>query len=145
MVPTELASQFGDNELLSLLVMLGIGIPLYICASASTPIAAALILKGVSPGAALVFLLAGPATNPATLTVFRRYWGNKATLIYLASIAGASLLAGLLLNRLYRWFNLPIQMKSVGLSEEQLGWGEGAALVLLLLSLYHLGKKWRRG
>jgi len=125
--------------------MLGVGIPLYICASASTPIAAALILKGVSPGAALVFLLAGPATNPATLTVFRRYWGNKATAVYLTSIAGASLLAGLLLNRLYRWFDLPIKMRTAGPLEEGLLWGEAAALFLLLLSLYHLGKKWRQG
>jgi len=47
--------------------------PLYVCATASTPIAAALILKGLSPGAALVFLLAGPATNVATMTVIWKY------------------------------------------------------------------------
>ncbi|TYO97604.1 putative permease [Geothermobacter ehrlichii] len=81
--------------------MLGIGIPLYICASASTPIAAALVLKGLSPGAALVFLLAGPATNAATLTVLGRQLGRAATLRYLLSIAVCSLLFGWLVNRLY--------------------------------------------
>jgi len=81
--------------------MLGIGIPLYICASASTPIAAALVLKGLSPGAALVFLLAGPATNAATLTVVGSQLGRAATLRYLISIAVCSLLFGWLVNRLY--------------------------------------------
>jgi len=59
-----------------MLVMLAVGIPLYICATASTPIAAMLILKGVSPGAALVFLLAGPATNTVTITVIGKELGN---------------------------------------------------------------------
>ncbi len=71
-----------------------IGIPIYICASASTPIAAALILKGISPGAALVFLLAGPATNAATLTLVGRFWGRAATTVYLISIAVCSLALG---------------------------------------------------
>jgi len=88
--------------------MLGVGIPLYICASASTPVAAALVLKGLSPGAALVFLLAGPATNAATITVVVRYFGKMATLVYLASIAICSLLLGWLTNRIYSWLNLDI-------------------------------------
>lgn len=54
-----------------MLAMLGAGIPMYVCATASTPIAAALILKGLNPGAALVFLLAGPATNTATMGVVK--------------------------------------------------------------------------
>jgi len=88
--------------------MLGIGIPIYICASASTPVAAALVLKGLSPGAALVFLLAGPATNAATLTVVARYLGKQATLVYLASIALCSLLLGWLTNRVYAGLELDI-------------------------------------
>lgn len=89
------------NEAWSLLAMLGVGIPIYICASASTPVAAALVLKGLSPGAALVFLLAGPATNAATLTVVARYFGKQATFVYLASIAVCSLSLGWLTNRIY--------------------------------------------
>jgi len=81
--------------------MLLAGIPMYICATASTPIAAALVLKGLSPGAALVFLLAGPATNLATITIVHRFLGRRATGIYLLAIAGCSLLLGWLTNRWY--------------------------------------------
>ncbi|WP_425402585.1 SO_0444 family Cu/Zn efflux transporter [Geopsychrobacter electrodiphilus] len=98
LVPEVLIARYLGSEFVSLLIMLLVGIPLYICASASTPIAAALILKGLSPGAALVFLLAGPATNAATLTLVLRYFGRAATVIYLASLALCSLLFGFLLN-----------------------------------------------
>jgi len=107
-VPDDFFIRFLSNEPLSLLIMLGVGIPLYICASASTPVAAALVLKGLSPGAALVFLLAGPATNAATITVVVRYFGKMAAVIYLTSIAICSLLLGWLANRIYSWLNLDI-------------------------------------
>ena len=84
-----------------MLLMLAFSIPLYVCATASTPIAAALILKGISPGAALVFLLAGPATNVASLTVLTGLLGKRATFLYLGSIAVFSLLFGLLVDSLY--------------------------------------------
>ena len=99
LVPDVLIARYLGSEFVSLLLMLGIGIPLYICASASTPIAAALILKGLSPGAALVFLLAGPATNAATLTLVTRYFGKAATAVYLTVISCGALLFGFLLNR----------------------------------------------
>ena len=108
LLPADFFTRHLENEFLSLLLMLGIGIPLYVCASASTPIAAALVLKGLSPGAALVFLLAGPATNAATIACVRRFWGGAATLVYLASIAACSLLLGWLTNRLYAWSGLDI-------------------------------------
>jgi HflK protein len=84
----------------SMLIMLVIGIPMYVCATASTPIAAGLILAGVNPGAALVFLLAGPATNITGVVMLAKYLGRRAVVIYLATIAICSLLAGLLLNAL---------------------------------------------
>jgi hypothetical protein len=77
LVPEDAAETFLGGGLGSMLLMLAVGIPLYICATASTPIAAALILKGVSPGAALVFLLAGPATNATSLTVLLRILGKR--------------------------------------------------------------------
>ncbi|MFC1530010.1 SO_0444 family Cu/Zn efflux transporter [Gemmatimonadota bacterium] len=108
LLPADLfAGQMG-GELTSLLLMLVVGIPLYICATASTPIAAALVLKGLSPGAALVFLLAGPATNAATLTVVLKHWGRKATVAYLVSISLCALLLGWLLNRIYTATGLDI-------------------------------------
>ncbi|MEZ6125443.1 MAG: permease [Planctomycetaceae bacterium] len=85
---------------MSLLVSLLISLPLYICATASVPIAAALVSSGFPPGAALVFLMAGPATNVATLGAVYRALGRRPLLIYLATIIGGSLLAGLLFNQL---------------------------------------------
>ena len=107
-VPADFFTRFFGNEWLSLLVMLGVGVPLYICASATTPVAAALVLKGLSPGAALVFLLAGPATNAATITVVGRFWGKRATAVYLACIAVCSLAFGWLTNRVYAWADIDI-------------------------------------
>ncbi len=109
----------GRHELLSMFVMLGVGIPLYICATASTPIAAALLLKGLSPGAALVFLLAGPATNPASLAVVGKMLGRRSLAIYLGAIALCAVGMGLLLNRLYEW---------MGIAPAALAGGASAAL-----------------
>lgn len=85
-----------------MLVMLGAGIPMYVCATASTPIAAALILKGLNPGAALVFLLAGPATNAATMGVVKNIFSTRALGIYLFMISACSLIMGYLLDLTYR-------------------------------------------
>ncbi|MCA1766240.1 MAG: permease [Desulfobulbaceae bacterium] len=92
-----------------MLVMLAAGIPIYICASASTPIAAALILKGVSPGAALVFLLVGPATNMASLSILTGMMGKRATLRYLLVLSATSVSFGLLLDKVYQWSDISAQ------------------------------------
>jgi hypothetical protein len=105
-VPDDAMSTYLGGGLTSMLVMLAVGIPLYICATASTPIAAMLILKGASPGAALVFLLAGPATNVASLSVVLRVLGKRATVIYLASIAVVSVACGLALDAVFAWLGL---------------------------------------
>ncbi len=83
-----------------MLAMLVVGLPLYICATSSTPLVYTLVAAGLSPGAALVLLLAGPATNFATMAWTLRDLGVKATAIYLVSIAGVALGAGLLLDAL---------------------------------------------
>jgi uncharacterized membrane protein YraQ (UPF0718 family) len=101
LIPDELLSRHLGSGLPAMLLMLAVGIPLYICATASTPIAAALILKGVSPGAALVFLLAGPATNMASMTVLVGTLGKRSTAIYLAAIAVCSVLLGLAVDQVY--------------------------------------------
>ncbi len=84
-----------------MLLMLVIGIPMYVCATGSTPVAAALLLKGLNPGAAVVFLLAGPATNLGALVALRRYLGRKALIIYLLSIALMSLAIGFAVDAFY--------------------------------------------
>jgi len=84
----------------SLVLMLLAGLPVYVCATSSTPIAAALIAQGLSPGAGLVFLLAGPASNIATMAWVLKDLGARALGVYIAAIACCSLLAGWLMNEL---------------------------------------------
>jgi hypothetical protein len=79
-------------------VVLAASVPIYICATGSIPIAAVLLMKGVSPGAALVFLMAGPATNVATMTVLGKTMGKKSLMIYLATIIGGAIFFGMLTN-----------------------------------------------
>jgi uncharacterized membrane protein YraQ (UPF0718 family) len=83
---------------LSMLLMVVIGIPMYVCSTSSIPIAVALIAKGFSPGAAYVFLVAGPATNAATLAILSRVLGKKQTVFYVGTIIAGSLVFGLLMN-----------------------------------------------
>jgi hypothetical protein len=136
LVPDDFFARYLGGEISSLLIMLVVGIPLYICASASTPVAAAMVLKGLSPGAALVFLLAGPATNAATLAVVSRFWGRGATLLYLFSIAGCSLVLGWLVNRLYAWAQIDIlQWVHYDAEAAASPLAIGSALLVILLML----------
>lgn len=102
LVPETMFGRYLGGGLSSMLLMLAVGIPLYICASASTPIAAAMILKGVSPGAALVFLLVGPATNVTSMSVLVGLLGKWATVRYLVAISVVSVLCGLAVDEIYR-------------------------------------------
>lgn len=126
----------------AMLVMLLVGIPMYICAVASTPIAAGLLLAGVSPGATLVFLLVGPATNIAGLILLHKELGMKVTLIYLAGIAGVSMAMGLLLDALIKGFSLEIQAQ-VGTAHQLLPEFVSlvSAILLLLLAVPFMRKK----
>jgi uncharacterized protein len=85
-----------------------LGIPLYVCATASVPVAAALILKGLTPGAALVFLMTGPATNAAGLATIWRTMGRRTALLYLLAVAGSALGAGMFLDFLALNINIPV-------------------------------------
>ena len=135
-IPDDVVTSYAGGGLRSMLVMLGVGIPLYICATASTPIAAALILKGASPGAALVFLLAGPATNATSLTVLLGILGKRATAIYLTTIALSTVLFGMALDRVYTTFGLSAQAMAGQASEIIPAWTQWAgATILLLLSV----------
>jgi uncharacterized membrane protein YraQ (UPF0718 family) len=101
LIPQDLMTRYLGGGLHSMLIMLLVGIPMYICATASTPVAAALILKGVSPGAALVFLLVGPATNITSLSVLFGLLGKRATAIYLVMLSLFAVLSGLVLDSIY--------------------------------------------
>jgi len=78
-----------------------VGIPLYICATASTPLAASLIAKGISQGTDFVFLLAGPATNVATITMVARFLGKRSEALYVGVISLCALGSGILLDWIY--------------------------------------------
>jgi uncharacterized membrane protein YraQ (UPF0718 family) len=136
LIPTTfLASHLGGG-FMAMLTMLAVGIPMYICATASTPIAAALILKGVSPGAALVFLLVGPATNVTSLAVLFRILGRRATLLYLSTLAIFAVAAGLLVDRIYQELGI-MPTAVIGQAAEVVpdGIKMTAALMLALLSV----------
>jgi len=100
-LPDDFFLRFIGNELLSMIIVLFASIPLYVCATASVPIAAVLILKGLSPGAALVFLMAGPATNAATITVLSKSLGKTTVFAYLMSIIIGAFFFGLLIDNFF--------------------------------------------
>ena len=162
-IPSDLMS----NEYarwLSYPLMVLIGIPLYICASASTPIAAALVAKGFSPGAALIFLMTGPATNTGTIAIIVSQFGVRFASIYVASVIAVTAILGILVDTLLLAFGLSI---SVNLSASHspaiqfLQWG-GAFLLFalivwrfragalrsgyedLLLNIRPLSRRWRK-
>ncbi|MDX2414728.1 MAG: permease [Bacteroidales bacterium] len=105
-IPDNFFAGITGSDLLEMLIILVAAIPVYICATASVPIAAVLMLKGLSPGAALVLLMAGPATNAATITMISRVMGRKALFSYLGSIIAGAMLFGIIINRFMpeSWF-----------------------------------------
>ncbi len=106
LLPPDLLDSSFASGLPAMLLMLVLGIPLYVCASASTPIAASLIHKGLSPGAALVFLLVGPATNAGSLVLLARELGRRTMLTLLVGLSLSAVLLGLLVDALYRALDL---------------------------------------
>lgn len=136
MIPAGLLNAHLGGGVGSMLIMLALGVPLYICATASTPIAASLILKGVSPGAALVFLLAGPATNAASLSMLLKVLGKRGTAVYLASIAIVSVGLGMTLDWIYGLMGLSAQA-TVGKATEIIPlWAQiSGAIAILALSI----------
>jgi hypothetical protein len=129
-----------------MLVMLAAGIPMYVCATSSTPIAAALILKGLNPGAALVFLLAGPATNAATMTIVKSIFNTRALVIYLSMIAICALGMGMAVDWIYQYMAINPQAV-VGQAGEIVPFGLQlvSAVILTALIAYNAICSLRRG
>ena len=100
-VPSSVFELFVSNRLLVYLAILAVSVPLYVCATGSIPIASSLILKGISPGAAFVFLMAGPATNSVTFTVLYKTIGKKAVFIYLTVIVAGSVAGGIIIDAFF--------------------------------------------
>ncbi|MFN8206769.1 MAG: permease [Bacteroidales bacterium] len=134
LVPDDFFSAYLGNNLLSMIIILLISVPLYVCATGSIPIAAILMLKGLSPGAAIVFLMAGPATNIATMTVVGKVMGRKTLFLYLVSIMGGAMVSGLLIDWLIPagWLTSHMQTMHLG-HEHRLFplWAEAGMAILL--------------
>ena len=135
-MPTELVEKVGAG-IGGMLLMVVLGIPLYVCATASVPIASALLMKGVSPGVVFVFLMTGPVTNAASLTTLFKLIGRKAVLIYLLSVIISALAFGIIIDCIpYNFFQESIShlhgKNSASFFEEI---GAAALSILLLISL----------
>lgn len=142
LLPEDLMASTHSAVWTQYLLALAAGIPVYVCATASTPLAAALVAKGMDPGAALVFLLAGPATNLATLAVVRGLLGFRATLLYLGSIATGAVVAGLILTWLHSYWEMtPAQTVREHLHADPAAGQSFLAAVLVLLLAYHLVRR----
>ena len=101
LVPNDFFAEHIGSGLGGMFFMMLIGIPVYVCATASVPIAVAMMAKGISPGAALVFLIAGPATNAATITTLWKVFGHRSAVAYLLSVAGVAIASGVVLDYLF--------------------------------------------
>ena len=152
--PKALESALGGG-LWPMLAAMAVGIPLYVCATASTPIALALIHAGLSPGAALVFLISGPATNSAALTTLWKILGRRAAILYLVTVAVASLATGLAVDGLIGAGALPssalvpaasaMAVEGAHVHHDAAGsWFETASAVALLLVLVNALRPRRR-
>jgi uncharacterized protein len=118
----------------AMLLMAVIGIPIYICATAATPIAGAMLIAGASPGTVLVFLLAGPVTSMATLAVLHREMGTGAVARYFAGVVGTTVLVGLLVDGFVGWSGTWIALSmSAGreILPDAIEWAALTALVLI--------------
>jgi uncharacterized membrane protein YraQ (UPF0718 family)/copper chaperone CopZ len=141
LVPDRQWQAYLGGGVISILIMMGLGVPLYVCATASVPIAAGLIHLGASPGAALAFLISGPATNAATIATTWKTMGRRTAWLYLLTIAISAIVCGLLLDWLFsisHW-SVPQLQTEVLHGEAGGGWLSAfwsAALVAVILFSY---------
>ena len=131
-IPDSFLERSLGHGIAPMLLMLAVGIPLYICATASTPLAAALVLKGLSPGAALVFLIAGPATNVTTITLLYKMLGKRSLAIYLGSIMVSALVCGFALDWVYLSLGIKIAPAIATGGGELVGWFSYLCSVVLI-------------
>lgn len=136
-LPDTFFTTYLSNQFLSMLIVLAAAIPIYVCATGSIPIAAVLMMKGLSPGAALVFLMAGPATNIATMAVIGKAIDKKTLGIYIFSISVSAFFFGWLINSFLptEWFMMMSHQHGVHEHELLPHWIQLASAILLLLLL----------
>lgn len=141
LVPKDLFTTYLNDPFLSMVVMMLIGLPLYVCSTGSVPIAAAFLQMGVNPGAVLVFLITGPATNAATVTIISKILNKKSAVIYLLTIAVCAFVAGAILNLFANQeilYSTPMHHKMLPLWLKHTG---AIVLLCVLFGSYIAGKK----
>lgn len=144
LVPATLVTEYLGSGLFAYVAMLVVSLPMYVCASMSTPVAAALLLKGSSPGVIMVLMLAGPATNAATMTVVGGLLGKRTLAIYLGTIVACTLLFAFVTDLIFDSFSLHTATGALAAGGELLpGWLEWAAAILL--AAFILRVVWTRG
>jgi uncharacterized protein len=111
LIPDGFFEQYGGRGFLGMIFMIIVGLPMYVCATGSIPIAVSLIMKGISPGAAFVFLVVGPATNAASLAVIASSLGKKITVVYVLILTFCALFFGILLNVLVEKFGVIVNVQ----------------------------------
>ena len=143
-VPDSWFTVFQDNTLYSILFVLVFSIPMYLCATGSIPIALALMFKGLTPGAALVLLMAGPASNAASILVVGKVLGKRSMLLYLISIITGAVLFGFGIDYLLprEWFTVPV-MQHAACHEEGIGIFSYICTALLLVFLVRALWPWK--
>lgn len=135
-VPQDHLKAYIGGGVLSILLLMAAGVPIYVCATASVPLAAGFMHLGASPGAALAFLIAGPATNAAAFTTIWKVLGRRSALLYVLTVAGSAIACGLLLNGLFPAADVGLpQLGSHAHSAAEGGWLEHASAILLLALL----------
>ena len=134
-VPESFLTSYGSG-VWAMLMMIAISIPMYICATASTPVAAGFILAGVSPGTALVFMMTGPATNISTLGVIKNEMGKPVLIRYLLGISICAIVFGSLLDWGIEYFSIDISQQMAHSHEVVPVWlGYASALLLVVFSI----------
>ncbi len=135
LLPANFLDRYVGGGMLAMLVMIAIGIPLYVCSTASIPLALGFIHLGASPGAALAFLIAGPATNAATIATVWKVLGRRTGIIYLGTVAVGALCSGLVLDTLYGALDVPAAHMGLHDHEMEIGWFSHASALVLLAVL----------
>ena len=136
-VPNDWLAALHDYKLLNMLIVLAIAIPMYVCATGSIPIAVSLMAKGLTPGAGLVLLMAGPAVNTASMLVIGKVFGGRTLKLYLLSIVVGAMLFGLGIDYLLpqEWFAVQSGIAASACHEEGIGLFSYICTALLIVFL----------
>lgn len=142
-MPAGFLAQYGQGVMAMMVIVL-VSIPMYICATASTPIAVGLLMAGITPGAALVFMLTGPATNIATLMVIKSELGKRELILYLVSIVLTAILSGLTLDYLIDAMGWQLTLQHGQHGEMVNTFYQICAIILAMLISYQMHLKYTK-